>query len=50
MAVGADQDYEAEPLICHACATRDQTAESFRKANGDTKSIHWMIRRRKELG
>ena len=45
MADGADRDYEAEPLACHACAERDRAQERYRKDNGDQAGVRWRIKR-----
>lgn len=47
MAQGADQLYDSEPVVCHACAARDMAQERYRKDNGEQSGIKWRVFRRK---
>lgn len=39
MAVGRDDDYNAEILVCHACAAGDRAERIYRTADGDVAGI-----------
>lgn len=45
MEPGADREYEAEPLVCHACAERDRAQEVWRKENGEQAGLKWRIKK-----
>lgn len=47
MAMGADQFYDSEPIVCHACAARDMAIDRFRKDNGEMAGTKWRVFRRK---
>jgi len=47
MADGADLEWVAEPVACHACAARDRAAAAFQKeAKGETPGIFYRLFRR----
>ena len=41
--------YEAEPLVCHACAARDMSRDRYAKDDGDQAGIKWRVFRRKGI-
>lgn len=46
MAVGQDQAYDAEPIVCHACAARDRAVKAGHDKHLDTAGIYWRIKER----
>lgn len=47
MADGADQDYDAEPVVCHACAARDRASTAWLKQDGaETAGLMWRTYRK----
>lgn len=42
-ALGADDDWTAEAVGCHACATRDRAMSKFRES-GEAAGVYWMVR------
>lgn len=39
MAVGRDDAYDAEVVVCHACAAGDKAERQYRDADGDVAGI-----------
>lgn len=39
MRVGADDDYDAEIVVCHRCAAGDRAERSYRDGKGDTAGM-----------
>lgn len=39
MQVGADDDYDAEIVVCHRCAPMDRAEKEYRDAGGDTAGM-----------
>lgn len=46
MATGEDQSYDAEPIVCHACAARDRARNAWAEKKGDTAGVFWRVFRR----
>lgn len=44
MAVGADDNYEAELLVCHKCAAGDRAERAYRDDKGDMAGIKRIVR------
>lgn len=41
--------WDAEAVVCHACAARDQRAKAFRNNKGDESGVYWRIFEREEF-
>lgn len=46
MAQGADQAYDAEPMVCHGCAAKDRGRADAAKKKLDTAGVFWRVFRR----
>ena len=42
-APGRDNHYDAEPIVCHPCATRDRAQRAWSEKKGDTAGLHWRV-------
>jgi len=42
-AVGRDDDYNAEVIVCHACAAGDRVERMYRENHGDTAGMRRRI-------
>lgn len=40
---GRDNHYDAEPIVCHACATRDRAQRAWSEQKGDTAGLRWRV-------
>lgn len=47
MAVGADQDYDAEPVVCHACAANSRALSKFHQEGGESHGLFARLIRRR---
>lgn len=43
MAPGADQLYDAEPVVCHGCAARDRGKADAGNKKLDTAGVFWRV-------
>jgi hypothetical protein len=40
---GRDDDFDAEPVVCHACAARDRAQRAWRDKQGDENGLRWRV-------
>lgn len=46
MAPGGDQLYDAEPIVCHACAAKDRARADASNKKLDPAGVFWRVFRR----